>query len=168
MYALLAHDDTSCRKTIYITLSFTFLLMFILDAAFHKYLYNKYLVSAISVTILLGNTISLPNFNLFKWSTEMNESCEKVSGILLNKNISSCYVFQNYYKPGIEFYYKENSRPIKLYMADSTSIDYSATAFTSAAAESVLLNKEINTSIDKNKYYLLFEDKYVALYTLKK
>jgi hypothetical protein len=168
IYALLAHDDTSCRKTIYITLSFTFLLMFILDTAFHKYIHNKYLVAGICIIILLANSISLPNFNLFKWSTGMNESCEKISSILLSKNISSCYIFQNYYKPGMEFYCKENSRPIKLYMADSTSIDYSATAFTNATAESVLLDKEINTSIDKTKYYLLFEDQYVALYALKK
>lgn len=58
-YASIMHDDTSRHKTIFITISFTLILMFIVQAGSSKLMQNKYILTLTALFLIFCNTIHL-------------------------------------------------------------------------------------------------------------
>jgi len=162
-YALFAHDDTSIHKVIYITISVTFLLMFILSAGIGRYLIKNNILIIISLIIIIINSINMNKHGWFKWSAGEDAACKKISATLLSNHIADCYLLDAaYYKQGIQFYLKINSKQIPVYLSEDNSVDYSPTAFKNAA--SIVVNRDLDTSINKTIYNLQYQDSLVKFY----
>lgn len=168
VYSLLVHDETSRHKTIYITISVTLVLMFIIQSLLNKYLGNKYLVVLVALIITGINTFNLNRHSWFTWSVPIDKSVEDVSRVLLDNHAGDCYVIPFYYKPGIEFYHKINTEKIRLYMAEANSVDHDETLFIKKYPEFILADQAQKDKIMKDKYRLIFSDEFIALYKYRR
>jgi hypothetical protein len=166
VYSLLVHEETSRHKTIYITISVTLLLMFILQFLFDSYLKNKYLIVLAALFITGINTFNLNRHSWFTWSVPIDKSVRNVSHVLLENHAVDCYVIPFYYKPGIEFYHKINSERIRLYMDEANSVDYDETLLIKKYPEFILTDQVQKDTIMKDKYRIVFSDEFVALYKI--
>ncbi len=166
VYSLLVHQETSRHKTIYITISVTLVLMFIMQSLFDNYLKNKHLI-VLAVLFITGiNTFNLNRHRWFTWSLPMDKSVKDISRVLLENHAGDCYVIPFYYKPGIEFYHKINSEKIRLYMDEANSVDHDETLFIKKYPEFILTDQAQKDTIIKDKYRIVFSDEFVALYKI--
>lgn len=162
--ATIVHDDTSVHKTIYITISFTLLLMYIFQIGFSQLIQNKYRLAVIALLIAGINSFNLDRHSWFKWSTPMDNSVKSVAEVLLNNQARECYLVPYYYKPGIAFYHKIQQQPIQLYLKDAGSVDYDSTLFSKHDPGYVLTSRNESGFVPLQKYSLLYKDDIVALY----
>lgn len=168
IHASIVHDETSRHKTIFITISFTLILLFILQAGMNKLLHNKYALCGLGLLMIALNTINLNKHSWFKWSTAMDKSVKDVSSILMENNATVCYIKAFYYKPGIEFYHKVNFKKIKLYLPDANSVDYNEKIFIKKDPQFVLTDPAQPGMINRERYSLVFKDEIIALYKINK
>lgn len=164
-YATLVKDDTSAYKTIYITASFTIILLFL-----YKYVLGKKISIAktawlSSILIIYLNLYLLQNSPWFNWSFKLNDSVQHVSKILLQNNAKSCYLSQFYYKPGLEFHFRTQNKPLKIFMGVPGSIDYVENIPDNPHPNFLIINKEI-----KNRHTLpfgyseIYSDDFILVY----
>lgn len=166
VYSLLVHEETSRHKTIYITISVTLILMFIIQFLFDDYLKNKYLIVLAALLITGINTFNFNRHRWFTWSVPIDKSVKNVSRVFLENHAGDCYVVPFYYKPGIEFYYKINSQKIRLYMDEAKSVDHDEMLFIKKYPEFILTDQSQKDTIRKDKYRIIFSDEFITLYKI--
>ena len=81
-----------------------------------------FLFSALLVTINLHAAL---NHHYFNWSLDSDKSIKKMATVMKQRGIDSLYLFADYAKPGIQYYYKIDQMAITLLMPQVGSLDYS-------------------------------------------
>lgn len=130
-----------------------------------------------SNTFLLFLAIALSSFSIWRtevhyaicWSADLDKEVKKIATILLHNKHSEVYLFSNYDKPLLEYYYLQNQQRLKVLMAASNSKNYAP--FVNAPIYQVVLwDKEDRVaSLEEQdwleKYYptVLYEDERVVL-----
>lgn len=130
-----------------------------------------------SNTFLLFLAVSLSAFSIWRtevhyaicWSADLDKEVKKIATTLLDNKHSEVYLFSNYDKPLLEYYYLQNQQRLKVLMAASNSKNYAP--FVNAPIYQVVLwDKEDRVSSSEEqdwleKYYptVLYEDKRVVL-----
>jgi hypothetical protein len=90
-----------------------------------KFIKNQNVHIIIALVFLSCNIYLFKQHFLFQWNVPLDKAVLKTANILLEKNIDSVYLFDNYAKPGLEFYYAEAGKKLQVQMNSSASIDYS-------------------------------------------
>ena len=75
-------------------------------------------------------------------------------------NVTNCYLFKNYYKPGIEYYYRTSGKAIKIGMPDTNSVDYLKNDSSIYQIQCIVLDKELS-SLPIAGYHTVYEDQFV-------
>lgn len=163
-YASMVHDDTSRSRTIYITISFTLLLIFLMRTFFDRYLRNKRFVLWMAALIVGINFFNLRVSGWFTWSVDMDNSVKNVSEWLMENRAKNCYIMSFYYKPGVEYYHRIHDKRIDLYMKESNSIDFVDNLFVVNQPEYILTEKGKDDLVRGQNYTLVYSDEFVSLY----
>lgn len=104
-----------------------------------------------------------------RWSAELDKEVQQIANTLLDNHFSEVYLFSNYDKPLLEYYYLQNKQRLKVFMAASDSKNHAP--FVDASIYQVVLwDKEDRVPSPKEKawlaqYYptILYEDHRVIL-----
>jgi cell division protein FtsL len=130
-----------------------------------------------SSAILCFLAILLSSFSIWRtevhyairWSAELDKEVEKIATSLLDNEFSEVYLFSNYDKPLLEYYYLQNQQRLKVFMATPDSKNY-APFVNAPIYEVVLWDKEDRVASPKEQawleqYYpnILYEDHRVVL-----
>jgi hypothetical protein len=104
-----------------------------------------------------------------RWSAELDKEVKKIATTLLDNEFSEVYLFSNYDKPLLEYYYLQNQQRLKVFMAMPDSKNY-APFVNAPIYEVVLWDKEDRVASPKEQawleqYYpsILYEDHRVVL-----
>ncbi|MFT3748378.1 MAG: glycosyltransferase family 39 protein [Agriterribacter sp.] len=165
-YAAIAKDDTSVHKTIYITVSVALITTFIFKHLFFKKVIQKNFYNYLIIVCILSANLFLYKHNKqTNWSVQWDNSAKEVSKILLKNNATSFYLSHYYYKPALEFYYKINHQPAKVYMGVPGSVDYVDKIPNTAAPDFLIIDNVQNPKPNIDVYYKkIFSDAFITLY----
>ena len=104
-----------------------------------------------------------------RWSAELDKEVKKIATILLDNEFSEVYLFSNYDKPLLEYYYLKDQQRLKVFMASPDSKNY-APFVNASIYEVVLWDKEDRVASQEEQawleqYYpsILYEDNRVVL-----
>ena len=132
-----------------------------------------------SSSLLLFLAIALSSFSIWRtevhyavrWSAELDKEVKKIATTLLDNNLSEVYLFSNYDKPLLEYYYLQNQQRLKVFMATPNSKHHAPFVNTSIY-QVVLWDKEDRVASQEEQAWLeahyptsLYEDKRVVLRT---
>lgn len=130
-------------------------------------------------TILILLALSFISFNIWRtevhyairWSANLDKNVQKIATSMLNNKLSEVYLFSNYDKPLLEYYYLQENQRLKVFMIAPSSKNY-APFVNASLYQSVLWDKEDRiASIEEQQWLeahypiVLYEDKRVVLRT---
>ncbi|CAA6830305.1 MAG: Unknown protein [uncultured Aureispira sp.] len=130
-----------------------------------------------SSALLLFLAIALSSFSIWRtevhyairWSAELDKKAQKIAATLLEHNVSEVYLFSNYDKPLLEYYYLQDQQRLSVFMSASDSKSY-APFINARIYQVVLWDKEDRVSSQEEQAWLeqhypiiLYEDHRVVL-----
>ena len=104
-----------------------------------------------------------------RWSADLDKEVKQIATTLLDHNFSEVYLFSNYDKPLLEYYYLQDQQRLKVFMAVPNSKNYAP--FVNAPIYQVVLwDKEDRVASQEEQAWLeqyysevLYEDDRVVL-----
>ncbi len=169
LYAEIVKDDTSVHKTIYITISFALILLFIYQNSLGKIFTTLSIVWAACIAIIYGNFILVQKNSWFNWSHAIDNSVKTVSRTLLQNEAQSCYLSAFYYKPGLEFNFRVHKKPLKIFMGVPGSVDYAENVPENPKPDYLIIDRQLSNKFSLPKSYeTVYTDRFVIVYELKK
>ena len=130
-----------------------------------------------SSSLLVFLAIALSSFSIWRtevhyairWSADLDKKVKKIAATLLDHKVSEVYLFSNYDKPLLEYYYLKDKQRLKVFMASPDSKNY-APFVRAPIYEVVLWDKEDRVALPEEQAWLeqhypsiLYEDHRVVL-----
>lgn len=130
-----------------------------------------------SSTLIIVIALILSSFSIWRtevhyairWSADLDRAVKKIGTVLLENNFSEVYLFSNYDKPLLTYYYLRAEKRLKVYMSTMDSKNY-APFIDAPIYEVVLWDKEDRISSSAEELWLiqnypqvLYEDHRVVL-----
>ena len=130
----------------------------------------KSLVSKIILILLLTgtalfNTVIAHRNHWFNWSISYDKSARNIAELMIEKNIRTCYLTVNYYKPHLEYFYKIKGRKLLVSLSDSVSQDFRD--FNSKEQEMVITRNNKSTKLLLIEYREFYKDETITAYIRK-
>jgi hypothetical protein len=85
---------------------------------------NKNVLLFVGFFLMVTSIYSFRQHSLFMWNIPLDKAIVKSTNFLLDKNLDSIYLFDNYAKPGLIFYASQANKNLYFQMAGTTSLDY--------------------------------------------
>ena len=117
------------------------------------------------IVIAYFNSVSAHRHRWFNWSVAYDKSAKKIAGLMADKNIKSCYLTVNYYKPHLEYYYKIRGMKLLVSLPDSISQDYRD--FKPGEEEMVIIRNNKPMSLSLPDYREFYKDETITAFIRK-
>ena len=151
--------------TIFFSISMAVMLAFIFRTIEMKMAVNKTALIVLLASIASFNSVTAHRHHWFNWSVSYDKSAKKIAGLMVEKNIKSCYLTVNYYKPHLEYYYKIRGRKLVVSLPDSISQDYRD--FKPGEEEMVIIRNNKPTGLSLTDYKEFYKDETITAFIRK-
>ena len=151
--------------TIFISVSIAVMLSIILRGIELKTTLNKIIMIVMLAGTAAFNSYQAHHHHWLNWSVTYDQSAKNVAQLMLEKNINSCYLTVNYYKPHLEYYFKIKGKKLRLSLQDSVSQDFRE--FHSNEQEVVIIRNTKPTKLDLQEYQQFFKDETITAFIRK-
>src|SRR5262249_2269572 len=115
-------------------------------------------------TVFFNSVIAHRNHWL-NWSVLYDKSARNIAKLMIEKNIRSCYLTVNYYKPHLEYFYKIKGRKLLVSLSDSVSQDFRD--FNPKEQEIVITRNEKPINLMLKEYREFYKDETITAYIRK-
>ena len=165
LFSVLQSLPLAGHITIFFSISVAIMLAFIFRTVEMKMTVNKIALIILVAGIAILNSIGAHRHHWFTWSVDYDKSAKKIAEIMIGKNIRSCYLAVNYYKPHLEYYYKIKGKKLIVSLPDSVSQDYRD--FTPEEQEIVITRNNRPSGLALPDYRQFYKDETITAYIRK-
>lgn len=146
----------------HITIFFAISAAIMLAYIFNAIKINTHLMFLLLTGITMFNSYMAHTHHWLNWSVQYDKGAKKLSNEMLTRNIQSCYLLVNYYKPHLEYYYKVNGKKIKVNLPDSASQDFRP--FDPVEQEVVIARTDLPATIPLQNYSQFYKDETITAF----
>ena len=151
--------------TIFFSISIAVMLSIIFKGIELKTIISKTILIALLAGMAAFNSYQAHRHHWLNWSVTYDKSAKKVAQLMVEKNISSCYLTVNYYKPHLEYFYRIKGKKLFISMSDSVSNDFQK--FNPGEQEIVILRKNKPITLELRDYREFYKDETIIAYIRK-
>ncbi len=146
----------------HITIFFAISVAIMLACIFNSIKINKPILFLMLAGIIVFNSYMAHTHRWFNWSVQYDKGAKELADEMLKRNIQSCYLTVNYYKPHLEYYYKINDEKIRVSLQDPASQDFRP--FDPAEEEVVIIRTNRSSNLPLSGYLQLYKDETITAF----
>jgi hypothetical protein len=165
LFSVIQSHPIAGRIAIFFSAAVAIQLALIVHNALKKRIAARGLFILLLTAIAAFNSIVAHQHHWLNWSVPYDKSAKKIAGVLAHKDISTCYLTINYFKPHLEYYFKVKGKKLRLSLKDTASQDFRP--LVPSEQEAVIMRHSEMPILPAGVYQQVYQDETAVVFLRK-